>query len=86
MLKNIFRIVIIILMLVGIILGVGISIKRHSLGIGNNSIEKNIYQRVQSKPAEIVNYYTYGKAFNIKGKLTNVSKDNFESIKLIITS
>lgn len=85
MLKNIFRIVIIILMLVGIILGVGISIKRHSLGIGNNSIEKNIYQKVQSKPAEIVNYYTYGKAFNIKGKLTNVSKDNFESIKLIIT-
>ena len=37
-------------MLVGIILGVGISIKRHSLGIGNNSIEKNIYQKVQSKP------------------------------------
>ena len=85
MLKNLFKIIVIILMIIGIVLGIMISIKRHTLGIGNNSIEKNIYQKVQSKPAEIVNYYTYGKAFNIKGKLTNVSKDNFESIKLIIT-
>ena len=40
---------------------------------------------IQTKTANITSFYTYGKAFNIKGNISGVSKDNFESVKLLIT-
>lgn len=85
MLKNIFKIVVIILMIIGIISGLRITMMRYFPDIGNKQSEEKILSMVQSRSADIVEYYTYGKAFNIKGKLKNISKDNLETARLVIT-
>ncbi len=84
MFKKVFMVLIIIGIIVGIIYGVSISSKKN-VKLGSTQIENNIYEMIQTRPAELVNFYTYGKSFGFTGKLSNVSKDNFENAKLLIT-
>ena len=85
MYKNIFKVVVIILMVIGIISGIRITMMKYFPEIGNKGSEEKILNMVQSRSADLVEYYTYGKAFNIKGKLKNISKDNLESARMVIT-
>ena len=48
-------------------------------------IDTKIFDMVKGRTAEITEFYTYGRAFNIMGKVNNIQKDNFESVKLVVT-
>lgn len=85
MIKKLLKAIIIILMIIGIGLGISITVKRESNENSKTKSETNIYKMIQTKTAEATNFYTYGKAFNISGRISNISKDNFESAKLVIT-
>ncbi len=85
MVRKILKLVVIILMLIGIILGISITIKKRMPEIYEKEAEEKIFSMIQTKSAEITNFYTYGRAFNINGKISNISKDNVENVKLVIT-
>lgn len=85
MLKNILKGLVIVLMIVGIWYGVSITMKRELPGKSSRMAEVNIYNKIQTKPAELTSFYTYGKSLNIAGKISNISKDNLESAKMVIT-
>ncbi len=85
MLKKVFKIVILILMVIGICYGISITFKKTLPDKLQKEAENNIFNMIQTKTAEVTNFYTYGRSFNISGKLGNVSKDNFESVKLVVT-
>lgn len=86
MVNRILKLVILFLLIIGIFYGILITIKREVPNYSQKETELKILDMMQSKPAEATNVYTYGKALNIDGKISNVSKDNFENIKLYITN
>ena len=77
------------IMLIVIIIGLGIGVyfaffsKEES--VAQKETENAIFGKIQTKPAEVNEFFTYGRCFNLSAKLTNVSKDNFESAKLYVT-
>lgn len=85
MLKKVFKIIILILMIIGICYGISITFNKALPNKLQKEAEANIFNKIQTKSAEANKFYTYGRSFNISGKLTNVSKDNFENVKLVIT-
>lgn len=85
MLKKILKGLVIVLMLIGIGYGVSITVKREIPEKNSKIAEINIYNKIQTKTAELTSFYTYGKAFNITGKISNISKDNLENAKIVIT-
>lgn len=85
MLKKVLKVIVLVLMTIGIILGISITVKKQLPQKNQKVAENKIFNMIQSKSAEIINFYTYGKAFNLSGKISNVNKDNFESAKLVIT-
>lgn len=86
MVKKIFSIVMIILMLIGIYFGISITIKKEIPEIENKEKKNNIFSMVQQKSIQATKFYVYGRAFNIEGKIDNISKDNLEGVKLVITN
>lgn len=85
MLKNIFKGLVIILMLIGIGYGISITVKREIPEKNSKMAQIRIYDKIQTKTAELTSFYTYGRTFNISGKISNISKDNLEGAKLVIT-
>ena len=85
MFKNLLKILIILGIAVGVFYGVSISSKK-SRNHNASQIESSLYEMMQTKPAELINFYTYGKAFGLTGKIENVNEDNFENAKLYITN
>lgn len=85
MLRNILKGLVIVLMIIGIGYGISITMKRELPGKNSKMAEINIYNKIQTKPAELTSFYTYGKSLNITGRISNVSKDNLESAKMVIT-
>ncbi len=85
MLKNFLKGLLIFLMLVGIGYGISITIRKEIPERNSRMSEVKIYNKIQTKTAELTNFYTYGKSFNITGKISNISKDNLENAKIVIT-
>lgn len=85
MLKKLFKIIILIFAVIGIILGISITVKKHVPQNKKKNIEPKIFNMIQTQTAEIDKFYTFGRAFNLSGKISNIEKDNFESAKLVIT-
>ena len=85
MLKKVFKSAVLLLMIVGIILGISITFEKAIPEKKHKEAESNVLNMIQTKTAEATSFYTYGRAFNISGKFSNISKDNFESAKLFIT-
>ena len=84
--KKIVKLIFLILVFIGISSGVFITVKRENLKKEDKQKIDNIFTSVQTKTATLTNFYTYGDTLNIKGKLSNISKDNFEGAKIIITN
>lgn len=84
MFKKILTFTMLILVMIG--LGVGVYFAAFPRGQDREqkSIDDAIFGMVQSKKVEIDKFFTYGRSFNISGKLPGVSKDNFESVKLYL--
>ncbi len=85
MLNKVFKSVVLILMIVGIFLGVSITVKKEIPEREKRELEAKILNMIQDNPADVTEFYTYGRAFNINGKISNIKKDNFEGAKLVIT-
>lgn len=85
MANKLLKLVILIFMIVGIWYGVSITIKREIPQYDQKSTETKVLNMIQTKTAEATSIYTYGRALNLNGKISNVSKDNFESARLYIT-
>lgn len=85
MMKKLFRLVVLAMAIIGIVFGIWFTIKKRVPNISQKEVEEKIFSMIQTKTAEATSFYTYGRAFNLKGKITNVNKDNFESVKLVIT-
>lgn len=86
MIKKLFKIVIIVLMLFGIIEGAIITVKKLFPNINLKRAEENVANMMQNNKAELLEFYTYGRSFNIKGQIPRVSEDNIESVKLYLTN
>ncbi len=86
MIKKLFKIVIIVLMLFGIVEGTIITVKKLFPNINLKRAEENVANMMQNNKAELLEFYTYGRSFNIKGQIPRVSKDNIESVKLYLTN
>ena len=85
MLKKVFKLGCLILIIIGVVYGVKLTIKRQMPDTTKREAEEKIFSMIQTKTANITSFYTYGKAFNLKGEIKGISKDNFESVKLLIT-
>ena len=85
MLKNIFKIIILALLVIGIFFGVSITIEKRVPHNEKKEAENKIFGMIQNQTAQIDKFYTYGKAFNLSGRISNINKDNFESAKLVVT-
>ncbi len=85
MANKLLKLVILIFMIVGIWYGISITIKREVPKYDQKASEAKVLNMIQTKLAETTSVYTYGKSLNINGKISNVSKDNFESARLYIT-
>lgn len=85
MVRKILKLIVLILIIVGIGFGISITVKRKIPEINSKEAEKKIFSMIQTRPVNATSFYTYGKAFNIEGTITNINEDNFENIKLVIT-
>ena len=84
MLKKILKFIVLLLMMIGIICGISVSIKKSNPEKQKKEADSKFFDLVQTREAEITSFYTYGKAFNLSGKIVGINKDNFESVKLVV--
>lgn len=83
--KKIWQWIIIIPILVGVVIGIYISInKQIKISSDNDKIE-NVFGIASSKMAKISKFYSFGTSLNVEGKIEGISKDNFEGIRIIVT-
>ena len=85
MIKKIFKLGCLVLIVIGVFYGVRLTIKKQTPDASKKEIEQKIFSMIQTKTANITSFYTYGRAFNISGNISGVSKDNFENVKLLVT-
>lgn len=85
MVKKVLKVIIIICICIGIYYGIGLTYKRQKPELEQKEIDQKIFSIFQTRSAEITEFYTYGKSFNVSGKLTDIKKDNFESVRLVIS-
>lgn len=78
-----FSLIILILIIIGVILGVYLHINKSK--INSDESIKNIFSKVQTKQADVTEFFTYGTSLNISCKISGIDKDNYESARLIIT-
>ena len=85
MIKKFFKLGCLVLIVIGVFYGVRLTIKKQTPDASKKEIEQKIFTMIQTKTANITSFYTYGRAFNISGNISGVSKDNFENVKLLVT-
>ncbi len=82
--KQIWKLIIVIPIVIGIVIAGWITIKNESNKFNEKNKIQNLFGNLASKPIEITKFYTYGTSLNIEGKISGISKDNFEGIKLVV--
>lgn len=82
--KQVWKLIIVIPIVIGMIVAGWITFKNQSLKFDEKNKLEKIFSSVSSKSVKITKFYTYGKSFNIEGKIDNISEDNFEGIKVVI--
>ena len=83
--KKVVKLVFLLLVFIGIGSGIYIAVRRESQKNEDKKKIDDIFSSVQTKTANLTNFYTYGDTLNIEGELSNISKDNFEGARIIIT-
>lgn len=84
--KQIWKWIIVIPIIVGILIAIWISFKNQTLKFTEAKSKENIFGKLAGKNAEITAFYTYGTSLNVEGKISGIVKDNFEGVKLLITN
>lgn len=83
--KQIWKWIIVIPIVAGIIVAASITAKNQVAKLDEQNKIQKVFGGLAGKPAEITKFYTYGTSLNIEGKIKGISKDNFEGIKLLVT-
>lgn len=83
--KKIVKILFLILVIFGLFSGIYISMNKNNTKKYDNLKIDNVFGNLQSKTVTVTSFYTYGDSLNVAGSLSNVTKDNFENAKLILT-
>lgn len=86
MIKRLMKLIIILGFFVGVCFGFSLKFRGDDLEAKQREIDEKIFGKFQTRTAKITEFYTYGKSLNIRGKISNISKDNFESIRLVISN
>lgn len=84
--KKIVKILFFMLIIFGIASGIYISINKNSKDKIDSKKIDNIFGNLQLKTATVTEFFTYGDTLNVKGSLSNISKDNFENAKLVLSN
>ena len=84
--KKILRIIALIPILIGIILGIIIAINNGKMPENERKILKNVFGIIQKQEAKISDLYIYGNSLNLSGNIANISKDNLEGAKIVLTN
>lgn len=84
--KQVFKIIFLLIIVFGICSGVYITISRDVQEKQEIKQVEDIFSSLQNREAEISKFYTYGDSFNVSGSLDNISKENFENARLIVTN
>ncbi len=83
--KRIWQLVIILPIVIGVIIGIGIAISNQVNMNKENQKIANIFGNLESQPAEITKFYTYGTSLNVEGKVKGIKKDNYEGARILVT-
>ncbi len=86
MFRKVLNFSMLILIIAGFVIGIYFSCFSKSQQQQENSKNDAIFAMLQTKQIEVTEFFTFGKCLNFSGKLTGVSKDNFESAKLYLTN
>ena len=82
--KQAWKWIIVVPIVIGIVVAGLITVKNQSIKIDEKNKIKKIFSNAVIKPVKISKFYTYGKSFNIEGKIDNISEDNFEGIRAVL--
>ena len=84
--KQIFKFIFLLIVVFGIGSGIYITVSRDVQEKQEIKQVEDIFNSLQNREAEIAKFYTYGDSFNVSGSLNNISKENFENARLIVTN
>lgn len=86
MFKKLLTFIMLIFIMIGLAIGIYFSVQSKGKSTLETSKLDGVFEMIQTKQVQVTQVFTYGKAFNFSGTLANVSKDNFESVKLYLTN
>lgn len=86
MFKKLLTFIMLLFVVIGLAVGVYFSISSQGKSDEKQSKLDGVLETIQTKQVQTTQIFTYGKALNFSGTLPNVSKDNFESVKLYLTN
>lgn len=85
MAKKIFQVIILCIIFFGIACGVYVFMGKNNEKKHEEEKIASVFENMQNTKATATKVYTYGDTLSVSGTLNNISKDNFESAKLVIT-
>lgn len=83
--KQIFKMIFLLIVVFGISSGVYITVSRDVQEKQEVEQVEELFASLQNKEAEIAKFYTYGDSLGLSGSLDNISKENLENAKLVVT-
>lgn len=84
--KKIWQLVIIVPIVIGFMIGIIITVLNQIKFNDETQKLDNIFASLETKPAEITRFYTYGTSLNLEGKIKGIKKDNYEGAKILVTN
>lgn len=85
MLRKCLTFIMLIFVLIGLGVGIYFAVFPSTEEQAKSAADDAIFGKMQAKQVQVTEFFTFGKAFQFSGKLTGISKDNFESAKLYVT-
>ena len=85
MIKRVLKLIIFLGFFIGVCFGFTLTAERKRPEIEQKEIEEKIFGNFQARAAQVTEFYTYGKSLNVNAKISNIDKDNFESVRLVIS-
>ena len=82
--KRIIKFIFVVLIIIGIYYGIKLAISNSNPEKPRDKILTEVFNNIQTIEVDASKVYTYGKAINISGEISNLSADNFENAKLVI--
>ena len=70
MVKKFLKLIVLILITIGVICGIFVSLNKKGPAKQKKELELKFFDLVQSREADVTTFYTYGRAFNLSGKIS----------------